>query len=186
MNRSDFDCMMESVAEFQGWRPLSPNAVDELFSVVSAPDAPISDEEVLKLTDVLMSQPGRTKAHLLEALKQTRYRLLSTQDYARNGNGNGNGNVVIVASDEPVSTDKPINQMSTAELESLVDPAYNNRYKQVAEMRGREQLSALASIELARRKYITPLQEARTAGKLPRTEVPGFAALGDLVPEVIR
>jgi len=98
--------------------------------------------------------------------------------------------IVGTAMGEPGTTPASVIQALKAakerHIKSHINPAFAGNIKPFNQMTAAEKASYLAAIAAAKEKYITPLQEARAAGKLPRTEVPGFAALGDLVPEVIR
>lgn len=86
----------------------------------------------------------------------------------------------------PASVIQALKAAKERHIRSRINPAYANNIKPYSQMSPAEQDSYLAAIAAARGKYITPMLEARAAGKLPKTQVPGFSSMADLVPEVAR
>lgn len=179
MDRDNLLDLMQTLASAQGWYQVSEELIDELYAIISAEDAAISDNDVIVFFGNAYGQPGLKPAHVIQGFKQLRSQLLQSRVAHKPFTPAG-------PEEDLDAGRKPIDQMSDAELQALVDSVYDGRYKQVSEMRGRERQSSLAAIELARRKYIRPLTEARAAGKLPKTQVPGFSSMADLVPEAVR
>lgn len=86
----------------------------------------------------------------------------------------------------PASVIQALKAAKERRIRSRINPAFSGNIKPFDKMTGPEQASYLAAIAAAKEKYIAPMLEARAAGKLPKSQVPGFSSMADLVPEAVR
>lgn len=86
----------------------------------------------------------------------------------------------------PASVIQALKAAKERHIRGRINPAFSGNIKPFDKMTGPEQASYLAAIAAAKERYIAPMLEAWAAGRLPKTQVPGFSSMADLVPEAVR